>query len=125
MTEPMQITTDGREERHEDVANGRNALRLSVAQKAILDEMRLRSGGVIRSSEAGKIVHRIRYERHGYGGYEAHVRAYATGLGCCKWSSSDGSSAMRPLLRFGLVERVKRGVYELSSKHDERGVQHG
>lgn len=92
MSEPMQLTIDGREV----PMSGLRPAPLTVAQREILRAMR--TTGTIRPLNAGRIMHAHR--EHG---------CWYCSTGVCKHASSDGWSALRRLERRGLVKHPDRG----------------
>lgn len=103
-----QLRLDGSEVEHPPPETVLRAHPLTPVQDAILAA--IVRDGMIRSAEAGAIVHRHR-------GYCGHRRGsmgspnLADRASCCPVASSDGNEALKRLMARGLVERVRPGVW--------------
>lgn len=98
-----QLTLDG-----DEVAVDTAAARVvrGGAERAVMRAL-VDAGGVISSTQAGRVVHRQRHARHG----GACRDPYLFGEGCCRHAAGDGIDVLKRLARRRLVERVSRGTW--------------
>lgn len=100
-----QLTFDGEEVPYEQTVMGPARQRpLTPVQEDILRYAVLNRKGWIRSVEAGNILHAHRHNGRG-------CQSLSTGIGCCKYASTDGSEACQRLAKRGLLVRTERGVW--------------
>lgn len=98
----LQLTIYGTEETLPSAA-----IALVESQRAILQHARA-NGGVIRSVEAGRIVHAGRNDGEGCYGWIA-MPGTSRREGCCEYAATDGLDAMKRLAAKGLFERGEHG----------------
>ncbi|MBA2742499.1 MAG: hypothetical protein H0U46_10860 [Actinobacteria bacterium] len=98
----MQLTLDGREVQHPAPTGARPPL--GPAQREVLRKLAF---GSLTTTQAGVIVHDIRRERgRGSCGFGAkNGQSDYSGLGCCRYASTDGSAVMKRLADRGYLER--------------------
>lgn len=101
MTEPMQLTTDGRE-----IPMSALTRHTEGVQRVLLRE--LVRYGPLRTSEAGRVVHAHR----GHCGRRADFPQRTDVLACCGYGPIDGNRTLHRLANKGLVRRIKPGVWE-------------
>lgn len=111
----MQLTLTGEEIPHEQVVRARRAAWLSENQRAILRYARAREG-VIRSSEAGRIMHAAR----GRCPYWTDHPMRQSGLMCCGFCATDGHSALRRLAARGFLHQLGDGRWSITGRLIER-----
>jgi hypothetical protein len=115
-TEAFQLSLNGDEVPWQYASRASHGF--SSAQTLILRHLGLH--GHIRSVEAGRYVHASRRPEP-YCGYGARdYRNPVDAGGCCGYASSDGSAAMKRLLVRGIVRRISRGLYILSTDELDR-----
>ena len=108
ISEPMQLTLDGREVPYDESLQVSRARPLRDSQEEIIAFMRLH--GCVRPVQIGTVLHNFNRISHKLSDRGDPVKAKP----CCPYATSDGVDALKRLTKRGLVEKVSRGTYVLT-----------
>jgi hypothetical protein len=124
-SEHAQLTIDGREVGHPVP----EVVRRHWPESWVQIVRHLNRFWLIRSGEAGVIVHSLRRERlnrqecsHGPGGLFYLYPEYPLGgyfVGCCRYAATDGWACLKRMADAGVVVNVGRGVWQLAAASDD------